>query len=73
MDRHALFLHIIARLKAVYAYMGYFLRWLCLLLPGNMFTSSGCYDFYIRKEDLFLSGFSLISVLREALFELKEM
>jgi len=73
MDRHALFLHIIARLKAVYAKKGYYLRVIWLLLPGNMITTSGWYDYYIRKEDLFLSGFSLISVLREALFELKEM
>ena len=41
MDRHALFLHIIARLKAVYAKKGYYLRVKGLLLPGNMITTSG--------------------------------
>lgn len=41
MDRHALFLHIIARLKAVYAKKG-------LLLTGDMITTSRQYDYYIR-------------------------
>ena len=47
MDRHALFLHIIARLKAVYAKKGYYLRVKGLLLIGDIITTYGQKGYYL--------------------------
>ena len=73
MDGHALFLHIIARLKAVYAKKGYYLRVKGLLLISKKVTTYRQKVYYLSPTHLSVSGFSPIRTVLESYFVPEQM